>query len=297
MERHQPSEEVGAEPVQRRGGRLRALTFLAPGIPVELFQLITRHLARVLGVEIDLAVESRISGPMHGECDPFAEDRADLGFLCSPSYLYLRSQAKPSIELVPAGFVFSDERAKGEPVYFSDVVVRADHQAREFGDLACTAWGYNDDCSLSGHFAALQKLSELGCSENFFGRRVRTGSHAASVAAILNGSLDGAAIDSTVLSRMKRERPELGEQLRVVDSWGPFPVQPIVVRRGLGSGWAKCIAQGLLELHRAVDVGPVLREFGLERLVPIDDSAYAEERRALCALGQISSPASRGVFS
>ena len=99
-----------------------------------------------------------------------------------------------------------------------------------------------------------------------------------------------------VLARMRRERPDLGEHLRVIDSWGPFPVQPIVVRRGLGWGWAQRIALVLLELHRAADAGPVLRELGLERLVPIDESAYAAERRALCALGQIS-PASRVLLS
>ncbi|MFT4543129.1 MAG: phosphonate transport system substrate-binding protein [Planctomycetota bacterium] len=297
MKRYRKGESVGVGTVPGPVERLRALTFLSPGIPAEFFQLFTQRLARALGVEIELEMESRFSGPMHEDDDPFAEGRADLGFLCSPSFLYWREQAEPSIELVPAGFVFSDERAQGDPVYFSDVVVRADHPAREFGDLAGAAWGYNDDCSLSGHFAALQKLAELGCSEAYFGRRVRTGSHADSVVAILEGSLDGAAIDSTVLGRMKRERPELGRNLRVIDSWGPFPIQPIVVRRGLGSGWAQRIALELLKLHPAVDGDPVLIGFRLECLVPIDESSYAEERRALCALGQLSSPVSRDLSS
>ncbi len=265
------------------------MTFLSPGIPVELFRLLTQQLARALGVQVELEVESRISGPMNGECDPLADGRADLGFVCSPSFLYLRNLARLSIELLPAAFVFNDGRANGEPVYFSDVVVRADQAARDFSHLAGAVWGYNDECSLSGHFATLQKLAELGCSGRYFARRVRTGSHDASVAGILEGSLDGAAIDSTVLARMRRERPELREELRVIDSWGPFPVQPIIVRRGLGSGWAKRIALELLKLHRLADVGPALHELGLARLVPIDESMYAAERRALCALGQLSS--------
>jgi phosphonate transport system substrate-binding protein len=282
-----PENGVGKSPT--RGVRLRALTYLAPGIPSEFFQFICEHLEQALGLEIDLEVESRISGPMHGEFDPFAEGQADIGFLCSPSYLYLRSQAQPSIELVPAGFVFRDERAGGEPVYFSDVVVRTDYSARAFEDLAGTAWGYNDECSLSGNFAALQKLAELGCTENFFERRVQTGSHAASIEAILGGELDAAAIDSTVLARMKRESPELERELRVLCSWGPFPVQPIVVRRELGDGWSARIAQALLELDGASHAASRLEQFNLRGLVPIDDAAYSEERRALRALGQIPS--------
>lgn len=274
------------------GPGLRALTFLAPGIPLEFFELVTEYLARTLGREIQLETDSRSSGPMHGVSDPFAVGLADIGFLCSPSYLYLRGQRRPSIELVPAAFVFHDERARGEAVYFSEVVVRADHQVREFEDLAGCTWGYNDDCSLSGYFAALQKLAEIGCGADYFGRRVQTGSHDASIEAVLNGAIDAAAIDSTVLARARRERPGLGERLRVVESWGPFPIQPIVVRRELGQTLAARIADALLDLHLVCRDAGRLRGLGLERCVPIDDTAYAEERRALCALGQIPVPLS-----
>ena len=271
---------------RRNEVRLRALTYLSPGIPLELFRLVTDHLERALDVSIELDVESRTSGPMHGESDPFAEGRADLGFLCSPSYLYLRACSRPSIELVPAAFAFRDPRARGEPVYFSEVVVRDDHPAKSFGDLAGGVWGFNDRCSLSGHFAAQQRLAELGCVDSYFGRRVQTGSHHASIDALLAGSIDGAAIDSTVLARILREEPRRGRQLRVLESWGPFPVQPIVVRRAPGLVDPQRIAQALLELHESQG-SDALRALGLERLVPIDDSAYEEERRALRALGQI----------
>jgi phosphonate transport system substrate-binding protein len=268
--------------------RLRAITFLAPGIPLEFFELVSDHLARQLSCEIELVSENRNSGPMHGDADPFAEGRADIGFLCSPSYLYLRALSRPSIELVPASFAFRDARAGGRPVYFSEVVVRADHPAQGFTDLAGGVWGFNDECSLSGYFAALQKLSELGCENGFFGRRVQTGSHQASIEAALAGEIDGAAIDSTVLAMMRRERPELTERLRVLESWGPFPIQPVVVRSELASSLGPRIADALLGLHRTGQAEQ-LSDFGLERCVPIEDRAYAEERRALYDLGLISS--------
>ena len=272
----------------RRGGvDLRALTFLAPGIPFELFELVTKHLALRLGRGIRLEAESQSSGPMHGDEDPFGTGRADIGFLCSPSYLYLRSLERPSVGLVPAGFAFRDNRARGEAVTFSDVVVRAGHRARDFGDLAGGTWGYNDDCSLSGYFSVLQKLAEIGCAWSYFGRCVHTGSHDASIEAVLAGTIDAAAIDSTVLARARRERPELAWQLRVVESWGPFPVQPIVVRSALGPTWPARISHALLDLHADHSRFERLRALGLECCVPVDDDAYAEERRALRALGRI----------
>lgn len=267
------------------GGPLRALTYLAPGIPIGFFERVTEHLARELSCAVELSMEGRSSGPMHGDDDPFADDRADIGFLCSPSYLYLRAQEQPSVELVPAAFVFDDPRTDGQPVYFSEVVVRTDNAAREFVDLAGRVWGYNDECSLSGYFSALQKLNELGYDSGFFERGVRTGSHHESIEALLSDAIDGAAIDSTVLATILREQPEMRARLRVLESWGPFPIQPVVVSSRLGSPAAARIAAALLTLERDSQ----LSAFGFERCAPIDDAAYAEERRALCALGQLDS--------
>lgn len=64
---------------------LRALTYLAPGLPLEFFEEVTAHLATRLGRELRLASECRSSGPMHGDLDPFRAGEADLGFLRSRS--------------------------------------------------------------------------------------------------------------------------------------------------------------------------------------------------------------------
>lgn len=266
---------------------LRALTYLAPSLPLALFEHVCAWLARALGCEVQLASDGRISGPMQGDHDPFADGTADLGFVCSPSYLWLLAQPEPSIELVPAAFVFRDPRHRGAPVYFSDVVVRADHAARSFADLAGCTWGFNDECSLSGYFATLQKLHEIGCQGEFFGRRVRTGSHLASLELLLDGTIEGAAIDSTVLAHAYRLRPELARRLRIVDGWGPFPIQPIVARRALGPERIARIASALIALSSAPSAMAPLGRIGFAGCVPIDDAAYERERRALRELGRL----------
>lgn len=271
--------------MKRSARPLRALTYLAPGIPLEFFESVTSRLASALGCEIELESECRSSGPMHGDDDPFRDGRADLGFLCSPSYLYLRAQAEPSVELVPAAFVFADPRHTGEPVYFSDVVVRTNHPARTLADLAGGIWGYNDECSLSGYFSTLQELDRIGSGPEFFGMWMKTGSHLASIRATLAADIDGAAIDSVALSHLVREQPELRRELRVLESFGPFPIQPMVVRAGLDAAVRGRLADALLTPGRTL--APGLEAFGFEGCVPIADEAYAEERRALVALGKL----------
>jgi len=269
---------------------LRALTYLAPSLPLRLFELVCIHVGRALDRAVVLETELRSSGPMHGDVDPFqdrAEPRADLGFLCSPSYLWLSSRPCPSVELVPAAFVFNDPRAAGAPLYFSDVVVRVDHPANRFTDLEGSVWGFNDECSLSGYFATQQELAALGCSGDFFARRERTGSHLASLEALLSGRIDGAAIDSTALLLARRARPELDAGLRVIASFGPFPVQPLVVRSGLAPFLREGLAEALLSFGETGEGVEARARFGLESFARVSDADYDAERDALRGLGML----------
>jgi len=274
-------------------GPLRAITYLSPGVPRALFELVCEHLGRALGRAVVLEEDGRTSGPMHARADPFAPGsgrepaRADLGFVCSPSYLWLRAQARPSVELVPAGFVFRDPRHGREPVYWSELVVQADHPARSLEDLEGRVWGYNDECSLSGYFATLQELAARGCGSSFFAAQVRTGSHLGSIEALLKGSIDGAAIDSTVLARLRRERPELRDRLRVLASLGPFPIQPVVLRVELAATLGVPIAAALLRLGADPAQAARMRPFDLEGCAPLDDRAFEAERQALRRLGKL----------
>ncbi len=266
----------------RNPRRLRARCFLSPGLPETLFERVVERLESTLDCGIALDFDSRSSGPMCGHDNPFAADDGDvdIGFVCAPSYLFLSSLERPSVDLVPAGFVFDDPRSQDRSVYFSEVVVRRDHAARRFEDLEGGVWGFNDRSSLSGFFAAAIRLDG---DPEFFASNVCTGSHRASIDAVLAGHIDAASIDSNALSIAIARRPELAERLRVLESWGPFPSQPIVVRRGLGPGWAERIAESLLTWEQS----SVLSGLGMTGFAPVTENAFAAERSALRALGYL----------
>jgi len=265
---------------------LRAITYLAPSHPLELFEILCGVISEATDREVQLAVEKRHSGPMHTDHDPFATDEVDIGFLCSPSYLYLRSRPDPSVALVHAGLVFDDPRNEGQPVYHSDVVVRDGHVATSFADLEGRVWGYNDTCSLSGYFSTCQKLRELGRA-SYFERQIQTGSHLRSLEAIVQRDIDAAAIDSNVLQRFFVENPQMKRQLRVLESWGPFPIQPIVLRSAFAD-LAAPIARALVAVERDTERARALRELGVVGLQPTSLADYEDERCEMQALGLIA---------
>src|SRR5699024_430381 len=102
-----------------------------------------------------------------------------------------------------------------------------------FSDLRGSTWVYNDRSSLSGYFGLLNKLAESGKDESFFDSVACSGSHLDSIDSVIRNEADAASIDSNVLRMKLRESPTLRKKLRVIESWGPYPIQPVVVNPDL----------------------------------------------------------------
>lgn len=275
-----PGAPRSASP-ESRPIELRFVSYLSPGIPRAFFEAVVEHARQALGQRVSLSVESRVSGPMRGVEDPFSKGEADVGFMCAPAFFWLRELEDPPVELLPAAPVFRDGRASGRPIYFSELVVRSDSPARSFQDLRGRSWAYNDPCSLSGYYNMLKKLSEMGEDGRFFRRMICSGSHSNSMQMVARGEVDAAAIDSNVLGIKLRSAPELRGRLRVIETWGPFPIQPVVLRSGLHPRLKDRLLAALLAIGEDAPAPPALAGFGLQRFAPITYGDYASERVAL----------------
>jgi phosphonate transport system substrate-binding protein len=171
--------------------------------------------------------------------------------------------------------VFDDERNRGKPVYFCDVVVRSDAPIHAFSELQGGSWAYNDACSLRGYYSLLNKLAESGLDERFFDNMFCSGSHLNSIEAVLSGKADAAAIDSNVLRIRFREAPALGKRLRVIESWGPYPIQPVVVSSALNPELKQRLHAAFLATEQDQQTRQTLKQFGLSRFVTVGQEDYS----------------------
>lgn len=250
-----------------------------PGLPLELFELV----AAAIGTGTELVVDDRASGPPPDEPDPFSLGTADLAFVCAPSYLRLRRGGAP-VELLGVAPVFDDPRTARRPVYFADLVVRADSPAVRLEDLAGTRFGYNDEQSLSGLLALRLRLAELGRDESLFGELVRTGSHDASLQALLDGRIDAACLDST-LRWVRRGDRVLAGSIRVVEALGPHPIQPVVVHSAMSAAERARLLANLVGLLGSASARASLTAMGCAGFVAVDPAAYAGLGARLDRLG------------
>ena len=231
---------------------LRTITWLAPGLPIRLFERVCESLETELDIPVSLESRTKLSGPAIGSLDPFAENRADLGFLCGPAAVPSAVRTAGGFELLGLAPLFDDPRYAGKPTCFCDLVVRDDCDIGGLDDLQNKAFGYNDTSSLSGWLGLASALQQRGTRiPTFFASVTETGGHIASLRAVRAGSIDVASIDSNVL----RTHPGILDGLRVVDSVGPWPSQPVVVRSTLSQQMKTKVKMTLTRCGPWMDIG------------------------------------------
>lgn len=263
--------------------RLRVLSYLAPSVPAELFDVLAAHLETAAGFDVDVGFDSSRSGPRPGEPEPFSGAEVDVAFLCATSYVWLTNAPARAVELLGAAWVPTDPRAAGTPTYFGDVLAPAGGPSC-LPDLDGRRVAYNDDVSLSGYHSLRLALGQAGVELDDV-TLVRSGSHLRSIDLLRDGEADAAAIDSNVWRRRRRQDPTLARAFHVVAQLGPHPVQPVVVRAGVPATVRDRIRDVLLTAHTDETVANALAHAELTRFTTVSDADYAGLRAQMAQLG------------
>jgi phosphonate transport system substrate-binding protein len=192
-----------------------------------------------------------------GDWRELEDGRIDIAFVCSPPVIWLGG----AVEAIAAP-ILTDRRFAGKPLYISDVIVNRDSHVESLDGLRGASWAFNEPSSWSGYWVTLQRVG----SWDFFGQVVEAGSHERAIRMVAGGEVDGAAIDCHVLGVALRREPSLAERVRVVESLGPAPSQPVAVRAGLDARIKARIQERLLGLN-----DPVMREFLVDGFAPAPD--------------------------
>jgi len=169
-------------------------------------------------------------------------------WICGLAYVRESNRQDRLIELLVAP-VRRHPRYHAKPIYYSDVIVRADSSFHCFDDLHGCTWVYNERGSHSGFNMKRYHLAMRGLGQNFFRRIVESGSHRNSLQMILQRSIDTAAIDSSVLELEVAKDPAIRGQIRTVEIMGPSPAPPWVVHSSVPADLRKTLSDILLSMN------------------------------------------------
>ena len=250
---------------------IRFITFLAPNI-YPVYQFVADYVGKKLQQPTELAEGVTF--------DQFAVNQADIGFICGLPYVQLADQRPPAVELLAAP-VLEGERYQDKPIYFSDVIVRRDSPFATFADLRGRSWSYNDPASHSGYNLTRYWLAKLGETGRYFGRIVQAGVHQKSIQMVCTGEIDASAVDSHVLDVEMRDHPELAEQLRIITTFGPSPIQPIVAARHVPESLKADVRAALRAMGNDPTAKDVLAHGFVKRFAAVSDADYNPIRAML----------------
>ena len=172
--------------------------------------------------------------------------QAQVGFICGAAIHTARRLARSAGRAGHARAARYGDR----PIYFSDIVVRHDSPFESFCDLRGATWAYNEPDSWSGCVALRAHIAAHGATRATAGGSSSWARMCASLRMIVEGAIDAAAIDSTVLE-LDTGAPagSWPSQIRVVESIGPNPIPPAVVRREVPDAIKQQLRNALLQMH------------------------------------------------
>ena len=174
------------------------------------------------------------------------------------------------------------------PTHTAFFVVRADATFRTLEDLRGRMIAFNSVMSNSGMNLPRRAIAAIAGGKPFFGRRLITGSQAASVEAVVKGDADVATIDCVTDAVLRRHRPEFMQGIRVLAECARSPSLPFVTSAETSECDAEILRHCLAALPRTPDgavacQGLLIRDF--VRLSEDDYKPVIEHRDEAIRLG------------
>ncbi len=197
----------------------------------------------------------------------------EIGWICGLPYVWKADLRSPGVELLAAP-VMRAKRYGDQPVYFSDVMVRTNSKFKSFRELEGARWAYNEPRSHSGSNVVKAHLYDLGYKDGFFGSVSMAGSHETALQMILDGSVDSAAIDTTVYETMLRKVPSWENELRVIQTLGPSPMPPWVISTRVDPSRRRNYRRTLAEMHKDAHGVRILERYAVSRYELVGDAFY-----------------------
>ena len=243
------------------------------------------EIAAYLGRKLSLKAEFVRDVPWPERERMLDAGEVDVAWICSLPYTW---RSASGIELLAAP-VMEGPRYEDRPIYFSDVLVRAEASHHCFDDLRGARWAYNEPHSHSGYNVVRHHMGRHGIGNGFFGSVIVSGAHQESLRMILSGEVDASAIDSMVLEREMALHPERYRgRLKTLAHLGPSPAPPWVTRRGLPSALQRKLRDVLLEMHRCPEGREILRAGQTSRFASVVDADYDLIREMEKTAGPVS---------
>ena len=236
---------------------------------------VAKQLAATLSEQLETSVDFDDNATDADRRAALDEAPPGIVWLCGLETVVRQDDGRLPASIVAAPIFLGHSTA----VYHSVVVATERWDGMALHDLDGATLAINQTGSWSGHHALRAHLARHGLRKPLFQRVVETGSHEASIDALLRGDADVAAIDETVWASRVARDPRVAT-LRMLERTDAQPAPPFSVVHGADLGLEAALRDALV----GASVG------GLAGIAPASDADYAVFRDNLAASHSLDWP-------
>ena len=220
-----------------------------------------------LAKKVNYPLEPSYKDSYQGITDYLQEHKQYLAWTCGAPFVQDHQRYGQQLIAIPL--------FKGSPTYHSLVISKQGRVEKALLDFKGKTFAYSDDRSNSGFVVPSYALKQHGIDiHQYFRLLLHTGSHQASIDAVLNDLVDVANVDEYILVEYLKSHPEDKGKLAILERFGPFPFTPIVAGRGTPPDVVKRLQQALLSMSNDKEGKQILDKLGLDGFVVKPVSFY-----------------------
>lgn len=235
------------------------------------YESFREYLGRVMGQPVETFVATDYAGVV----EAMASDKLDVAYFGGLTYV----QAEARADVYP--IVTEIDRETNTSKYNSAIIVRADSPYQRIEDLKGKKFAFGDISSTSGSLYPRYMLDKAGFGDfsnpNIY---VYSGGHDATLAAVINGSVEGGGIEKRIMDRAFEAGTQPRDQIRIIQE---TLVQgyPWVVRAKLDRALVDRITDAFLK----IDDPELLRLMRAVKYTRVTKDDYNEARTEATRLG------------
>jgi ABC-type phosphate/phosphonate transport system substrate-binding protein len=200
--------------------------------------------------------------------------REDLGCVFMCGYPWALREERPHLLAAP---VPSPARYRGQPIYYTDFIVRADSPYTTLQETFGGTLAYSIEHSHSGYNAARFHLLDARRPDRpaLYGKVLGPLHRQLPVIdAVIDGRADVGPVDAYGLDLLRRHGAERAARVRVVATTLPAPSAPLVASPMVDAPTRERLTEALLAVHAAPEMAATLDELLLARFVRADPHAF-----------------------
>jgi phosphonate transport system substrate-binding protein len=228
-----------------------------------------------LAEKTGMTVRPFVANDYNGVIEALRAGKLDIAYLGPFSYVLASEVAGAE------AFAVAVTKKTGSSAYHSQLITHKDSGLDEVSDLKGRTFAFVDPSSTSGHLFPKAGLMNDGYDpDKHFSRVIFSGSHDASIMAVANGKVDGAAVADRILESAIAKGHVKREDIKVVWRSQAIPESPMVWRKDLDEATKQKVSSAMAEIKDL----PWGDQGVLNGFAPTDDAAYDVVRQTAKAL-------------